>query len=115
MRELVLFITTTLYVDKDTKVVRPRSHSYAGSGKLGTQLIKATSRNAFHRAIDEESGYRGMMGSLFCNVRDSDWFVLSVNMFGNRLFRRFPKDWLDGVFHFPVTLMSRSIETYRGY
>lgn len=80
MRELVFFVVSFLYIDEDAEIMRSCRYANACPRELGTQLVKASGTDAFHRTVDVESRYGWVVGGLFGDVGDSDGPARSVDV-----------------------------------
>ena len=61
MCKLVFFVVSVSDCDENAEIVGTRCYSNAGARKLSTELVEASSRQAFFWAIDEKCGHRRMM------------------------------------------------------
>lgn len=54
MPKLIFLITAVLQRNEDSLIMVARRHTKTGAGELCTELIVASSYDAFFRAVDEE-------------------------------------------------------------
>lgn len=105
MGKLICLIVPPVQIDKYALVVDAGDDSDACACELGTELIEATSRDAFLGTIDVVGRYRRVVGSLLGEIRYGNLLASGRALSGYEVgFCFMPLKGRGGILNFPSTL-----------